>query len=64
MIIYESFEEMPLITDPYIFNWECKNKGCWTGPCFIQYEKRPWICPGYRKHFKNLISNWQIIYKE
>jgi hypothetical protein len=47
MKIYSTHKELPHITDPYIFNWECKNKGCWEGPCFAQSEKRPRGCPGF-----------------
>jgi hypothetical protein len=47
MMIYKSLVEMLPITDNYQFNWECKNKGCWDGPCFTQHEKKPRVCPSF-----------------
>ena len=39
--IYESKEELPKTIDQNMFNWECKRKGCWDGPCFTQHDKTP-----------------------
>ena len=61
MKIYNEIAEMPEINDPHIFNWGCKN--CQIGPCYVQHERKPRICPRYGRRLADgpSISIWEVI---
>jgi hypothetical protein len=65
MKIYTTLKEMPHTSDPYTLNWECKNKGCWDGPCFMQHDKKPRGCPGFgRRLIGDPTPKWEEVKDE